>query len=58
MEGWTDGKSMRESGLRRQHGVVQNATISECLLEKKHAAISYHKTRDAEAAGIAQPIKT
>ena len=39
-------------------GVVQNATISESLLKKKHVAISYHKTREAAAAGIAHPIKT
>ena len=39
-------------------GVIQNATISESLLKKKHVAISYHKTREAAAAGIAHPIKT
>ena len=39
-------------------GVVQNATISESLLKKKHVAISYHKTREAAAAGICHPIKT
>jgi hypothetical protein len=39
-------------------GVVQNSTISESLLKKKHVAISYHKTREAAAAGIAHPIKT
>jgi hypothetical protein len=39
-------------------GVVQNATISESLLKKKHVATSCHKTREAAAAGIAHPIKT
>ena len=26
-------------------GVIQNATIKDSLLKKKHVAISYHKTR-------------
>ena len=39
-------------------GVVQNATISESLLKKKHVAILYHKTGETAAAGIAHPIKT
>jgi hypothetical protein len=39
-------------------GVIQNATIKESLLKKKHVAISYHKTRESAAAGIAHPIKT
>ena len=39
-------------------GVLQNATISESLLKKKRVAISYHKTREAAAAGICHPIKT
>ncbi len=38
-------------------GVVQNATISESLLKKKHVGISHDKTREAAAAGIAHPIK-
>jgi hypothetical protein len=38
-------------------GVIQNATISESLLKKKHVAIAYHKTREAAAAGICHPIK-
>ena len=38
-------------------GVVQNATISESLLKKKHVAMSHHKTREAAAAGIAHPIE-
>jgi hypothetical protein len=39
-------------------GVIQNATIAESLLKKKHVAIAYHKTREAAAAGICHPIKT
>jgi hypothetical protein len=39
-------------------GVIQNATISESLLKKKHVAIAYHKTREAAATGICHPIKT
>jgi DNA-binding cell septation regulator SpoVG len=34
-------------------GVVQN----DSLLKKKHVAISYHKVREAAAAGIVHPIK-
>ena len=38
-------------------GVVQNCTIPESLLKKKHVAIAYHKTRESAAAGIIHPIK-
>jgi Reverse transcriptase (RNA-dependent DNA polymerase) len=38
-------------------GVVQNATIKESLLKKKHVAISYHKVREAAASGIVHPTK-
>ena len=38
-------------------GVVQNSTIKASLQKKKHVAISYHKTREAAAAGIVHPIK-
>ncbi len=38
-------------------GVVQNATVSESLLKKKHVGISHHKTREAAAAGIAHPSR-
>ena len=38
-------------------GVIQNATIKDSLLKKKHVAISYHKVREAVAAGIIVPIK-
>ena len=37
--------------------VVQNATIKENLLKKKHVAISYHKVQETAAVGIAYPIK-
>jgi hypothetical protein len=39
-------------------GVIQNVTIKDSLLKKKHVAIAYHKTREAAASGIAHPIKT
>ena len=38
-------------------GVIQNATIKDSLLKKKHVAISYHKLCEAVAAGIIVPIK-
>jgi hypothetical protein len=38
-------------------GVIQNCTMSDSLLKKKHVAIAYHKTREAAAAGIVHPIK-
>ena len=38
-------------------GVIQNATINDSLLKKKHVAISYHKVRESVAAGIIFPIK-
>ncbi len=39
-------------------GVIQNVTIKDSLLKKKHVAISYHKARECVAAGIAHPMKT
>ena len=38
-------------------GVVQNATIKGSLLKKKHVAISFHRVREATAAGIVHPMK-
>ena len=38
-------------------GVIQNATIKDSLMKKKHVAISYHKVREAVAAGVIVPIK-
>ena len=40
------------------NGVIQNCTIHDSLLKKKHVAIAFHKTREAAAAGIVHPIKT
>ena len=38
-------------------GVIQNCTLSDSLLKKKHVAIAYHKTREAAAAGMIHPMK-
>ena len=38
-------------------GVIQNATIKDSLLKKKHVAISYHRVREAVAASVIIPIK-
>jgi hypothetical protein len=38
-------------------GVIQNCTIKESLLKKKHVAIAYHKVRECAAAQIVHPIK-
>lgn len=38
-------------------GVIQNCTLADSLLKKKHVAIAFHKTREAAAAGICHPIK-
>ena len=38
-------------------GVIQNATIKESLLKKKHVAISYHQVREAATADIIFPVK-
>ena len=57
---------LRCLGVRIEHasficgdnkGVIQNATLADSVLKKKHVAIAYHKTREAAAAGIAHPIK-
>ena len=37
--------------------MIQNSTISTILSKKRHMAITYHKTREATAAGIVHPIK-
>ena len=39
-------------------GVIQNSAIDNSLLKKKHVAIAYHKTREAAASGICQPMWT
>src|SRR5688572_23602488 len=38
--------------------VIQNVTIKESFLKKKHVTILYHKTREAAAGGIVLLIKT
>jgi hypothetical protein len=38
-------------------GVIQNATLKESQLKKKHVALSYHRVREAAAASIIHPIK-
>ena len=38
-------------------GFIQNDTIKDILLKKKHVAVSYHKVREAVASGIIVPIK-
>ena len=38
-------------------GVIQNCTLPDSLLKKKHVAIAFHMTREAAAAGICHPIK-
>ena len=57
---------MRCLGVKVEHssilcgdnlGVVQNATMKDSLLKKKHVAISYHKLREAAACGIVHPMK-
>jgi hypothetical protein len=34
------------------HSVFQNAAFPESTLKKKHNAIAYHRTREAQAAGM------
>ena len=38
-------------------GVIQNTTIKDSLLKKKHVAISYQKLRETVSAGVIVPIK-
>ena len=38
--------------------VIQNSTLPDSLLKKKHVAIAYHKTRESAAAGTIHPLKT
>ena len=37
--------------------VIQNTTIKESLLKKKHAAISHHQVREVTTAGVTFPAK-
>ena len=36
---------------------MQNCTIPDSQIKKKHVAIAYHKTREVAAAGIVRPPK-
>ena len=38
------------------NGVIQNATLKDSLLKKKHTAINYHRVREATAARIVHPV--
>ena len=38
-------------------GVMQNFTVPDCLLKKKHVAIACHKSREGDAASLVHPIK-
>ena len=38
------------------NGVIQNATLKDSLLKKKHTAINYHRVREATVARIVHPI--
>ena len=44
--------------LGNSKGVLQNCTIDDSTLKKKHVSISYHKARNSAAAGIIHPLKT
>eukprot|EP00957_Ditylum_brightwellii_P185015 14089393-Ditylum_brightwellii.AAC.1 len=39
-------------------GVIQNCTIADSFLKKKHVAIAFHKTREAATADIVNFVKT
>ena len=43
--------------LRKRLIVIQNYTIPNSLLKKKHVVIAYHMTREAATTGICYPIK-
>ena len=58
---------MRCLGVKVEHAtpilgdnkaVIQNSTLPDSLLKKKHVAIAYHKTRESAAAGAVHPLKT
>src|SRR5687768_5606132 len=38
--------------------VIQNSTVADSLLKKKHVAIAHQKTRESTAVGITHPVKT
>ena len=38
-------------------GVIQNATMKDSLLKKKHVALSFHKSREATITVIVHALK-
>jgi hypothetical protein len=38
-------------------GVIQNASMPEATLQKKHTAISFHRVRECVAAGVIAPYQ-
>ena len=58
---------MRCLGVKVEHAtpilgdnkaVIQNSTLPDSLLKKKHVAIAYHKRRESAAAGAVHSLKT
>ena len=39
------------------NAVVLNSTVPESMLKKKHAAVNYHRVREAIAAGVIRVAK-
>jgi hypothetical protein len=39
-------------------GVIQNCTMKDSLMKKKHTVIAYHTITEAATSGIGHPIKT
>jgi hypothetical protein len=39
-------------------GLIQNVTIKDSLLKKKHVAISYHKTRKQQPPVLRIPLRS
>jgi hypothetical protein len=39
------------------NAVVSNSSVPESMLKKKHAAINYHRAREAIAAGVIRVAK-
>ncbi len=48
---------MGSEGTAADEAVVTNSTAPESTLKKKHNAIAYHRTREANAAGIVKIAK-
>ena len=43
--------------LRYNKGVIQNSTLLDSILKKKHVAISYYKTYECAIAGVVHSLK-